>query len=185
MADINLQLLSETRKKIEVHARGENIYFKASIVLVAVIAGLYLGARLYRASVVSNIQSVDGDLSALEQKRDKTTEDKLLSLNKKLSVVMPLVASHFYWTDGLARIEKLIQPQVQFKSLSAGVSDKRVNFKAEAANYSVVARQIAAFLGDPAFTNVSVGKVLSLSTGRIEFSIQLDFDSNKLLIRAQ
>lgn len=185
MADINLQLLSETRKKIEVHARGDNLYLKMSIALVVLVAVIYLGARFYRSSVVSNIQSVDGDLNALEQKRDKATEDKLLTLNKKLNVVMPLIASHLYWTDALARIEKLIQPQVQFKSLSVGVNDKKINFKAEAASYTVVARQIAAFLSDQAFTNVSVGKVLSLSTGRMEFSMQLDFNQSKLLTKAQ
>lgn len=185
MADINLQLLPETRKRIDVHVRGENTYLTASVIFVGVIVVIYLGAYLYYSSIVSGIKSINNDLATLEQNRDKNTEDKLLALNQKLSVVGPILASHFYWTDALVKIGKLTQPQVQFKSVSAGIGDKKINFKAEAANYTVVAHQIAAFLGDQAFTNVAIGKVLSLSTGRVEFNMQLDFDSNKLLMRTQ
>lgn len=183
MPEINLQLLPETRKKIEVHSRGENSLLAVGIVLGLLVGGIYFVAYFYHSSIVSDIQSVDNDLAALEQSRDKTAEGKLLTLYKKLKVVSPILNSHFFWSDGLIRIEKLVQPQVKFKTLTAQVSDKTISIKAEAASYSVVARQLAALLSDPDLSNVSLGKVISLPTGRVEFNVQFNFDPVKVLTR--
>lgn len=185
MSEINLQLLPETRKRIEVHTRGENFYFVGSIVLVVIVASIYFALYFYNASITSNIQSVDRDLATLEQHRNKAAEDKLLTLYKKFKVVNPLLSSHYFWSDGLVRIEKLIQPQVQFKTFNTQVSDKTISIKAEAANYTVVARQLAAFLNDPVFSNIALNKVISMATGRVEFTMQFNFDPKEFLIKKQ
>ena len=78
LPEINLQLLPENRKKIELHARGENVYFIGAIILVVLVGGLYLATSFYHSSVIASIQSVDSDLTTLEQQRDKATEEKLL-----------------------------------------------------------------------------------------------------------
>lgn len=183
MPEINLQLLPETRKRIEIHARGENTLLVASLALAVLVAGVYLVAFFYHASVLSSIQSVDNDLAALDQRRDKAVEDKLLTLYKKLKVATPLLDSHYFWSDGLARIEKLIQPQIQFKTFNAQVPDKKIIIKAEAASYTAIAHQLAAFLSDPTLSKLALNKALSLPTGRVEVSIQFEFDPAKVLIR--
>lgn len=185
MTDIDLQLLPETRKKIAVHTQGENTYLIAGVIFALLVAGIYAAAYFYRSSVISKVHAVDNDLQALEQSRDQATEEKLLTLNSKLKVVGPLISSHYFWSDLLTRIHKIAQPQVQFKTFTSQVSDRKLTIKAEAAGYPVVAQQLSAFLGDPTFSNLVLNKVLSLPTGRVEFNFQSEFDPTKVLIRTQ
>lgn len=185
MTDINLQLLPETRKKIEVHSQGENTYVIIAGIFLLLVIGLYAGAYFYRSSIISDIQSIDNQLLSLEQQRDKVTEEKLLTLNSKLKVVTPLVSSHYFWSDALTKVQKLTQPQVQFKTMTSQISDKRLTIKAEASGYPVVAQQLSAFLNDPAFSNLVLNKILSLPTGKVELNFQTEFDPTRVLIRKQ
>jgi len=146
-------------------------------VFVLLVVGMVYGALyFYKSSLVSSAQSIDNDLASLEQKRDKPTEEKLLLLSKKLAVVGPLLASHIFWSEAFIKIQQLTATQVQFKNLNASLNNKEVTFKAEAANYTTVARQIASFLSDKSILNVSLGKVSSLPTGRVEMGMSLTFD---------
>ena len=89
--------------------------------------------------------------------------------------------SYVLWSKALNKIEGLLQPQVQFLSFSAAVSDNRFEFKALATNYTVVARQIAAFVSDDSIKDVVLNNVRVLTNGKLEFNIKLDFDKTKFI----
>ena len=182
MADQNgLQLLPETRRKIELQVPGENrlIYIGISILvfMFILIGGLYF----YRTSLEDQKADLDAQIINLEKDRDKKVETNLTILSKQLSLISTLLDSHIVWSKAFGKVEGLLQPQVQFLSFSAAVSDNRFEFKALATNYTVVARQIAAFVSDDSIKDITLTNVHVLTSGKLEFNIKLEFDKTKFL----
>lgn len=182
MADLGgLQLLPETRKKIEIRIPGENrlVFIGGAIFLLAVIlsAGLYV----YTGSLESKLTGLDAGIDALEQIRNKQAEQNILVFNRQVAMLSDLLNKHPYWSTGFSKIESLLQNQVQFDSLTASTADNKVDFKAVAANYSTIARQIASFLSDEAIEDIALNKVSTLTNGRLEFNMQILFNKSKFL----
>ncbi|MBI2062096.1 MAG: hypothetical protein HYT64_00130 [Candidatus Yanofskybacteria bacterium] len=182
MADQNgLQLLPETRRKIEVKIPGENrlIYLGITVLILMII--LTSGLYFYQSSLENKKTDLDAQIASLEKERDKKTETNLLTLNKQLSLISTLLDSHIVWSKALSKVENLLQPQVQFLSFSAAVSDNRFEFKALANNYTVVAKQIAAFVSDDSIKDIALNNVHILTSGKLEFSVKIEFDKTKFL----
>src|SRR3989338_1887467 len=162
-----LQLLPETIRKIEVKVPGENRLVYAGITVLVLVLIVTGGLYFYK--------------NGLEEQRDKNAEGNLLTLSKQLSLISNLLDSHIVWSKALGKVEGLLQPQVQFLSFSAAISDNRFEFKALATNYTVVARQIAAFVSDDSIKDIELTNVHVLTSGKLEFSIKLEFDKTKFL----
>lgn len=182
MADQNgLQLLPETRRKIELNVPGENRLIYAGITVLVLMLILAGGLYFYKGALEDKKTRLDSKIINLEKDRDKKVEQNLLTLNKQLSLISILLDSHIVWSKALSKVENLLQPQVQFLSFSAAVSDNRFEFKALANNYTVVARQIAAFVSDDSIKDIALTNVHVLTSGKLEFSIKIEFDKTKFI----
>ena len=182
MPDQNgLQLLPETRRKIEVKIPGENRLIYTGITVLVLMFVLVGGLYFYKSTLEDKKAGLDAQIINLEKDRNKNVEQNLLTLSKQLSLISTLLDSHIVWSKAFSKVENLLQPQVQFLSFSAAVSDNRFEFKALANNYTVVARQIAAFVSDDSIKDISLTNVHVLTTGKLEFSIKLEFDKTKFL----
>lgn len=184
MPDQNgLQLLPETRRKIEVRVPGENRLIYAGITVLILMLVLTGGLYFYKSTLEDQKTGLDAKIINLEKDRDKKVEQNLLTLNKQLSLISTLLDSHVVWSKALAKVENLTlaHPQIQFLSFSAAVGDNRFEFKALASNYTAVARQIAAFVSDDSIKDISLTNVHVLTTGKLEFSIKLEFDKTKFI----
>lgn len=182
MADIGgLQLLPETRKKIEVHIPGQNRLVISAVLFMVLIVGLYFSLKAYKQGLFSSLASIDSQLATLEDSRDKKLEQGLLELNRQLAVVNPLISTHFFWSDAFTKIQSVTQPQVQFQSVNADVYAQKIVIKALAANYTAIARQIASFYAVNSITDVILNKVQSQPTGLLDMIMQINFDTNKFL----
>lgn len=176
-----LQLLPETRKKIELITPGENMLLTIGGVVLAIAAILAGGIYFYQTTLEDNLTSLDAEIVALEQQRNRQAEQNILVFNKQLSMLSDLLDKHVYWTAGFAKIEGLTQAQVQFDTLTADVADNEIGFEATAANYTTIARQIAAFLSNESITDVTLSRINVLTDGRLTFAMQIIFDKNKFL----
>ena len=182
MADRDgLQLLPETRRKIEIITPGENRMLIIGAVVFAVAAVLAGGLYFYKNSLENKLVSLDAEMVALEQQRNKQAEQNILVFNKQVSMLSELLNKHAYWTTGFSKIEGLAQNQIQFDNFTATAADNRIDFKATAANYTTIARQIAAFVSDESIKDVNLNKVNTLTNGRLEFTMQILFDRSKFL----
>lgn len=182
MADAGgIQLLPDTKKKIQLQSTGQNRVLIFSFVFVVLVGGLYGGLWWYQDSTQKKLEDINKQLSDIEATRNKKDEEKLLNLKDSLALVEPLIKSHVFWSDAFDRIQNLINPGVQFSSLGVSLGKSEYTFKAVARNYSTVAKQIAAFYKDDAITDVSLGKISTLSTGQIEFSTTLILNVDKLV----
>jgi len=185
MPDIGgLQLLPETRKRIEIRVPGENRFLVLGFVFVLIVVGLYFGLVFYQNSISSSAVGLDNQLAAIEKSRDKTQEVKLLDLSQQLSIVGPLLSGHFVWSDAFTKIQNLSLPQIQYQSINTNVSSKRFLFEALAPSYTSIAKQIAAFYSDDSITDITLNKISPLPTGKLRFSLQLFFDPNKFLLQS-
>lgn len=182
MPDQNgLQLLPETRRKIEINVPGENRLVYIGITVLVLMLILVAGLYFYKISQEDTLAKLNAEIVNLEKDRDKKVEANILTLSKQLSLISTLLDSHVVWSKALNKIEGLLQPQVQFLSFSAAVSDNRFEFKALANSYTVVARQMAAFVSDDSIKDMALTDVHVLTNGKLEFSIKLEFDKTKFI----
>ncbi|OGN05878.1 MAG: hypothetical protein A2746_00815 [Candidatus Yanofskybacteria bacterium RIFCSPHIGHO2_01_FULL_44_22] len=182
MPDKNgLQLLPETRRKIEVKVPGENRTVYAGIAVLVLVVAAAAGLYFFGNSLGNKIIGLDGELNNLENQRDKKAEANLLVLDKQLSLISVLLNDHIYWSKAMAKVESLLQGQVQFENLAAATPDSKFDFKALAANYTTIARQIAAFMSDESIKDVVLNNVNTLTNGKLEFNMQITFDKAKFL----
>ena len=176
-----LQLLPETRKKIEIAIPGENKLMTVGGVVLTTVAVLAGGMYFYQNTLENRLTSLDAEIIALEQQRNKQAEQNILVFNRQVSMLSNLLNEHAYWTTAFSKIEGLTQAQVQFETVVATLTDNKIDLKAIAPNYTTVARQIAAFLSDDSIRDVNLSKVNVLTSGRLEFAMQLIFDKSKFL----
>ena len=176
-----LQFLPETRKKIDVKRPGQNRPLVFGFIVLGVVLGLYLGLSSYKESLLSEVTALSQQLSDLERARDKQLEIKLLDLNKQLAVINPLLNSHVFWSTAFIKIQSLVQPQVRFKSMNADGLSEKILITATTDTYTTIARQIASFYAIDSVADIILNKVQSQSTGDLEFSLQITFDSDKFL----
>ena len=182
MPDQNgLQLLPETRRKIDIKVPGENRLIYAGITVLVIMLVLVGGLYFYKNNLENKKTELDTKIISLEKDRDKKAEANLLTLSKQLTLISTLLDSHVVWSKAFSKVEGLLQPQVQFLSFSAAVSDNRFEFKALATNYTVVARQIAAFVSDDSIKDIALTNVHVLTSGKLEFSIKIEFDKTKFI----
>lgn len=185
MPDLDVQLLPEHRKKIDVHIPGENRYVIFGCILTGLVIATYAGSLVYKNSLVASAKALDQQITDTEARRDQPTEDKLILLDKRLQLVTALLNGHLLWSEAFTRIESLVEPEVQLKNFSANVNDKKFTFKGETSSFPAIAHQIAAFLTSKELTNVALDKVVALPTGRLEFNMSLRFDPTLFLRKTQ
>ncbi len=184
MADSGgLQLLPQTRKKIELHIPGQNKMLVLSLVVIFFVLAVYAGSYAYRQSLFAQAQTIDDQLASLEKQRDKEKEKRFIDFQKQLNVVGPLLAAHVNWSEALGKIQRLMEPKVQVNSLHAEVLKQVVSIEGFADSYSTVAKQVAALYNEPAITDIVLNKISSISTGKIKFDMVLKFNTERFLFK--
>ncbi|MBX4189999.1 hypothetical protein KW791_01755 [Candidatus Parcubacteria bacterium] len=182
MANVGgLQLLPETRKRIEVNIPGENRMLRIGVILCIIIALISGGLFWYRNSLSQKLANADQDLTALEGQRNKKGEENLLTLHRQIDLISQLLKNHLYWSIGFSKVESLLQSNVQFKSISSNVSDATFAFRATANDYPTLAKQLAAFVADNSVKDVSLGGVTVLTNGKLDFSARIQFNPTEFL----
>ncbi len=151
-----------------------------SAILGAVLVSIFALGQ-YKVSLESDLKQVNDRLIVLERSRNKKAEQNLKILNDRLVITAGLLEDHIYWSKALSRVENLLQSQVQFESIAGVIMDRRVSIRGKVTSYAVLARQIAAFLSGEGILDVSLDKVTSLPTGRLEFEMRIDFDKAKFI----
>jgi len=176
-----IHLLQGARKSVDYHNYSQSRLLFASFGFLAIIFAIYGGLLLYKSSVMSQLKNVVDQLVANEEARSLSDEKNLLKVNDNLAVVLPILNSHIYVSEAYSRFQQDINSQVQIESLGVKTGTGEFTFKALAASFSVVAKQIAAFYADGAISDVVISKIMSMPTGQIEFSGMVIFDVDRTL----
>src|SRR3989338_1857731 len=109
-----LQLLPETRKKIDIITPGENRLIVIGGIIFAIVAVLAGGMYFYQNTLENKLTSLDTEIISLEEQRNKQAEQNILVFNKQISMLSDILNKHAYWTVGLSKVAGLTQGQIQF-----------------------------------------------------------------------
>jgi hypothetical protein len=176
-----LQLLPDTRKKLDIKVPGENRLISIGVVFLVVVLVVSGGLWWYSDSLANQVADADAQLAQLEKERDKKAEQSLLTLSKQISITNQIIQRHTHWSTGLTKLEAALQNNIQFKSFSSNIGEESLNVHALADNYATIARQLAALVADDSVEDVSLNGVSSLTNGRLDFTVKINFDSLKFL----
>ncbi len=174
-----IQLLPETRKKIEIKIPGENRWIYSGIAALGIVLAAYAGLTAYAGSLQTQVDEIDTSISTL--KRDKRAETELLDLGKQTAIVSQFLTNHIFWTKALGKLSNDIAVGVQLRNFNASVPKQNLLFRAFAPTYTVIARQVAALAADDGLTDIGLSNAKSANTGGLEFTVDLTFDPAKYL----
>lgn len=177
-----IQLLPESRRKLEIKLPGEDRPVYLGLAVLILFGAVFLGLKLYTSFLSNNLNEINQKIDLLEQKRDKNFEQDVLLLNKRFSLAGNLITGHVIWSNALAKIQALTPAQSQLTTLVADTQAGKIDIKGVAANYTVVAKQIAGLLADGSITDIELNKIVSVSSGLLEYDMKLVFDRNKFLL---
>ena len=156
-----IQLLPGTKKRLGVKIPGENRFLYIGSAIFGAVLVIIFALNAYEAKLNKQIDNVDTQLLALEQKRDKKSEQNLKIIKEQLDTTSSIIKDHIYWTQGLNKITSLLQNQIQIDSFSNNLGGNGITMKAFAKSYAVLAKQIASFLYDDSIKDVEVGRISS------------------------
>lgn len=180
-----IQLLPETRRKLDIKIPGENRPLYLGLAVLGLVILVFAGLKVYASILTNSLVSLNNQALELEKKRDRDFEKNLLVLKKRFSSAQTLVANHIVWSNALTKIQSLTPPQSQMDTFFADTQATKIELKGRAPSYTVVAQQIASFLSDGAITDIDLNKVTSLSTGLLEYEMKIIFDKDKLLLNKE
>lgn len=176
-----LKLLPGTKKKLGIKVPGENrfLYIGSAILGAALVAMLALGR--YQFSLEKQLGQLNDQLVESERARDKKGEQNLRVLKERMTLVSNILEEHIYWTKAFSLIESLLQSQIRFKSFVGLTEGNKIRIQGQAASYTVLAKQLAAFFTDRSIVDIALGKVSVTANGMVEFSLEIIFDKSKLI----
>lgn len=179
----SLQLLPGTKKRLGIKTPGENkfLYAGSAILGAALVATFAMGQ--YQISLKNQIKELNGQITALEQKRNKKGEVELKLIRDRITTIGDLIKNHTYWTQGFSWFADLLQSEVQVKGVTLEKGGK-VTFSAVAANYTVIARQLAVLLTDNKIKDIKFGGVKSSTDGGLEFGMELIIDLPRIILKS-
>lgn len=183
MPQNGIQLLPESRKEIEVKIPGENRLFFLGSILLAIVFVLYGGLSLYTSSFQTKIDELDSELKVLDGKRDKAAEQLILLAKDQFTTVEDIINNHIIWSHVLRKFQTKTSPQFQFKVMKGSFAENKVDIEAEAANYTVVARQISSYLSEELVKDVRLSEVKLLPSGRLSVNMRIIFDQKDILLK--
>lgn len=168
-----LQLLPDTRKKIEVRTPGENRMLVFGFVSLAIVGGIYFGLISYIDGLSQEIEEVTGQIRALEDRRNKKAEAELSALSKQVETITGILDNHIFLSKAFEKLESMVSPKIRLESVQITNSDKRIELKITAPSFVDIAKQISAFLSEGGVKDLEVGQLTPDNSGRIPTSMGL------------
>ncbi len=174
------QLLPGTKKRLGIKIPGENRFlYIGSVVLGAVVVATFW-LNFEAKSFEEQIKMLDEQILSLDQSRNKQAEQNIKLVDRQLTLTSQLLNEHIYFSKAISRLESLMQDKVQIESLSVK-SGGELSFSGFAISYTIIARQIAAFLAEDSILDIQLGEMNPQTDGKLKFNMQIDFDKIKLI----
>lgn len=166
------QLLPGTKKRLGIKVPGENKFLYIGSAILGATLVIIFAINNYESSLMSQVKQLNDQIFSIEQKRNKGDEANLRATKDRLSLTHDIIDKHVYWSQGFSWFGSMLQNEIQIRSIVLA-NDGKFNFLGTAANYAVLAKQIASLLSDEKITDLTIGKIEATSVGTIDFGIDL------------
>ncbi len=176
-----LQLLPETRRRVEIKGQKKRGSIFLGILLLIIVTAGYIAADFYLTSVEDELASIDNQVTDIDNRRDKDAEREVRTLNSQLALIGNLLDNHVFWTEGFDTLEDRTVPRLSFISITADGSKDEIAARVTAGSHSDLAKQVASYFADEAIKDVSVSGISLSPGGQVEASLLIIFDRAKFL----
>lgn len=178
----DIQLLPETRRKIDVKMPGGNRFLLNGIGCLVIIMAIGFYFSYSSNRLEKSVNNLNSELLDLESKRDRGFENDIKIFKKQLALVSGFIDNHIYWSIALQKLETLLQNKVQLTRLDFQKleSHNEISIGGKTINYSTLAKQLAAFLSDSSVEDIDLQGAETKSSGLIDFNLKLKVKSSAL-----
>ena len=172
MAEINL-VPREYREKRERWKKIISLPVIIPFILLVLSLLLYGGLSLYQKDLQGNLDNIGQEIKFLDTKRAPDTEEEIVDLDKKLSLLKTVFQNHTYWSNVFKKIESLVIPEAYLfdAGLLLGESGVDFTFSANIGTYTNLARQILSFQEDLQLIKVDISGISLEEEGGIKFNL--------------
>ncbi len=178
-----LQLLPEKRRRVEVQTKGDmGLLIFGVVLLISVVAGYFLLNTMVM-DARSELASLDSQYMDINNERDRSAEDRILTLSRQLGLINRLLDSHIYWSQGLDKLERLTLPEIRYVNLNGDLIANTVTFTINSTSYTNLAKQISAYLSDNSILDVNLFNTTSLPNGLFTSNLNIIFDPVTFLFK--
>jgi hypothetical protein len=186
MAEINLVPI-EYRERRE---RWKKVFSKTTfLILFLVILSLLLygGTIIYKKKLSTNLESIKQEISLLATKRMPDTEEAIIDLDAKISILKEAFQAHTYWSEVFKKIEALTMQDVYFSDAKFTLEEDKISFQSSAFTdtYTSLAKQMLRFQEEPLTQKVEISGIALSEEGGIEFDLLSVFPSEVLLLNGK
>lgn len=154
------------------------ILFIFLIISLLIYGGLVVYERYFLKKQLDEIVSA-GQQVDLETRISDIK--KVIEADKKLELLKQLLNSHVYFSQIFKFIEKNTEGKVYFNKFSANLASLKISLSGKAASYSNLAKQLKIFSEQKEINKVDVSNINSSPEGKVNFSLEFDFNKSLLL----
>lgn len=146
-----------------------------SVILLFVFLAIWGGLKLYQRALSANVENLKEQEAAIFTTQDKETAEKIANLEKRAKLAQEFLRAHLYTSEILDSIAALTLPKVKWDIYTLRVGEQTVALKGQAADYSVLAKQLFA-VEQTNYSNIVVSDVSLGKDGTVGFSLGFKFD---------
>lgn len=157
------------------------IYASFALLLIvgATFGGLFYLNSAQEAARDQLVEQIDQKAEDLQPK----VLDKIIELGSRLKNAQLVLSAHTFSQHVFSLLEKDTHPQVYFTNFTYAAQTNKLTMAGKAANYGVLARQIAFFEGNPMVDMVEFGGLSVDDKKHVNFSITLSLKPGTLSTR--
>ena len=163
--------------------RGGSLFFFISLTLFLIVLVVLGGLLLLNKSRVGTRDQIAAQNKSKEENLRPELLEQVSVLDKRLKNVRTLLASHFFVSNVLKVIEQDTHPQVRFTNFAFSADSRKADMSGEAANYSVLSRQVNILERDPQVERVEFGGLSTAEVKFVGFKLSIIFRPTLLGIR--
>ena len=125
----NIQLLPGTKKRLGLKVRGENRFLYIGSAILGAVLAVGFWYQYESTNLRNEISDLDDELVRVEARRDSGTENSIIDVGRRLSLISNMLDEHIYWTKAIAKVESLMREEVQVENIELDSNRKKISRK--------------------------------------------------------
>ena len=157
-----------------------DFWFTLSTVLLIIIILSCFGLWGYKINLSKEMDSLSQKFGELKDQRNLELEASFTELKGKIESFKSILAKRVYFLNALKMLEELTLTQVYYTDFGADLKMAAISLGIQAANYNILAKQVAVFEDDSRIEVVGFSKISLEKSGWVGSNLNLKLDPSFL-----
>ncbi|MBI2624186.1 hypothetical protein HYW67_01685 [Candidatus Parcubacteria bacterium] len=164
------QIATGARPQQNLSRRGGVLTLVLGIVVAVAVGGTAGAISFFDARLKKDIASVNVEIEALENRRDRSIEVRLIGFDTQLKTLKKLLDQHTHPVGVFDVLEETTLPETVLRSFTWS-TEGRLAIAGETASYGTLGKQLVVYSDDRRLANVQLTNFSQGQTGSFDFSI--------------